>query len=427
MKRLLTWAAVLSAVTLNAAPIEISSEPALPTPNLAKNSSFEEDVRFWEKAKKTTPETGIVSEGAYNGTKCYRISGDEKSNIYILQTIRFNPPLPAGAPVCSSFVMKSDGQDRTMMRPCASIQTFHPDKTNEYLRGPLLPLDSHDWLLSKKTFFLKKPLKLLRYCFCYYQQSGFSLWDALVVKVGWVKLNVKVAMKGLKRVKVYGELQYLVFDSGNLKPGTGSLEKSLNVYPMGGYCVEATDASGKITRKFYPKDSKNARTVNGGTSLMPHFNEEKIAQKDKLICEFKAPDSKDKKICLGFDVRSCAKNIKCVAGWSTNALKIKLNGKPVNPERLVGRKTTFTRSSGAVGNVGKDSFAAFYSPWSFSLDVDNPYCPVDVKDQNPFKYVVDITDLVKSGKNTIEFSNHARSVAGHKVDLYLSEAEVFTK
>jgi hypothetical protein len=417
-----------AAIMATAAPqIEVSSTPTLPMPNLAKNSSFEEGIKSWRPGKAKTPGTGVVSEGAHSGKNCYKIAGDEKSSVNLSQRITFKPPLPAGAPICSSFAMMSEEQDNSLQRPGPSIRAYHPDKTATYILSPPVPRESHDWIMTSCTSFSKKPANSILYYFCYYKQCGFSLWDDLVVKAGWVNLKIKVDGKNLKQVKVYGQLQHLIFESGALKAGTNSYKKQLKVYPMGGYCVEVTDASGAVSREFYPKDSKITKTANGGVSIMPRLKEEKIKQRAKLICKFQAPVSKDKKVCLNFNVRSCTKKINNLAGWSAGALKIKLNGKPVNPNRLIGRKVRFTRSNGRAGHIGTDSFLAFYSPWVFSIDTESPYCPVDVKDRNPFNYVLDITNLVQPGENVLEFSNNIKISPVSKVNLYLSDAEIFTK
>jgi hypothetical protein len=322
--------------------------------------------------------------------------------------------------------MKSEDQDHELSRPGLSIRIYHPDKTADYIPAPPVPLDSHDWLVTSAAYLSDKPVSSMAYYLYYYKQDGFSLWDNLVVKAGWVDLKIKVTGENLKQVKIYGQVQYLVFDSGDLKPGTKSFEKQIKVYPMGGYCVEVSDENA-ISCQFYPEDSKNSKIANNGISIMPRFAEEKIEQDGKLTCKFKAPEKKGEKTCLEFSVRSCTKAIRNLAGWSTGALKIKLNGKAVNPNRLIGREARFTRSNGRSGHIGSDSFIAFYSPWCFSIDAESPYCPVDVKDQNPFKYTLDISDLVKPGENILEFSNHARKYPKYKVNLYLSDAEIFTR
>ena len=415
----------IMAITLTAAAapqIEISSSPSLPMPNLAKNSSFETGLKNWRLIKKTDG-TGVTSEAAYKGKNCYKIVGDEKTSVGVYQRILFKTPLPAGAPICSSFAMKSEDQDNTLRRPGSAIMVRHTDNSTKYILSPPVPREQHDWILTSLTSFPKKPIKLLTYYFCYYKQYGFSMWDDLTVKAGWVNLKVKVTAKDLKRVRIYGQTQYLVFDSKELKNGTSSFAKDIKVYPMGGYCVETIDTSGIISRKFYPEDSKNT----GKDSILPRFNEEQIVQGDKLTCEFKNPASGSEKVYLDFNVRSNNKNIRNIAGWSSGALKIKLNGKAVNPDRLVGRKVFFTRSNGKVGKVGKDSFIAFFSPWCFSIDTENPYCPVDIEGRNPFKYVLDISNLVKPGKNVLEFFNRIRKNPRYKSNVYISSAKVLKK
>jgi hypothetical protein len=427
LKQLLLAITICSFTTVKATEqIEISSTPTLPMANLIQNGSFDTGLKPWVifPKDKITKDSGVKQATGSKGDNCLQLTGDTKTSIGIKQLVVLKSTLPAGAPICSSFIMKSVEQDNSLTKPSAVIRVYHQDNSASYLTAPPLPNEAHDWLKTGATVFSDKPIKSILYYFCYYKQDGFSQWDDLVIKAGWVKLKVNITAQKLKQVKVYGQLQHLIFDSGILPAGTTNFTKELQVYPMGGYCVETVNTANEVTRKFYPASSAPKNNKSGLVSLMPRFNEEQIKQGKTLKLTFNAPKTKEQ-ICLSFNIRAGCKTD--VAGWSNGALKIKLNGQAVNPERLIGRKQIFTRANGTTGRIGKDSFIAFYAPWCFNIDIENPYCPVDVKDHNPFKYTLDITNLLKPGANRLEFYNNARISPKFKVNLYLSDAVIFTQ
>ena len=88
-------------------------------------------------------------------------------------------------------------------------------------------------------------------------------------------------------------------------------------------------------------------------------------------------------------------------------MRVAVNGKRCGAKELIKPENKATTSSGSDLIFSRSNgYVLYYSNASYGISEDNHYCPVSLKDRNPFNFRLDITALVKPGQNTIAFSNN---------------------
>lgn len=391
----------------------------MPLKNHVQNGSFEQDFKFWKPNDKLC---GIVPEDAFKGGKCAAITGDENAKPYIFQSITLPLAVPAGEPVYIGFASKVEDCNIDAKPPNLRCRVTYTNGDGAYVPVPILPVDPHEWLYTARTIIAKNPIKNLQLYLCYYNQTGKSFWDDVVVKSGNVNLSFKIAAENIKQVKVFNSLEGMIFQSEVFAAGKNSFEKTMKVPGFGAYYVQVEEQSGKISGQRYPADEDApARATANSLPVLKRFNSEVFEPQEQNSYSVELPDISGKEVILAMTARLDATQI--VAGF-TPALLIKVNNVKLDTKNLVDRKAKFTIASGSVYNImGAGLFIVYYAPWIYTLNEDNKYCQVDVPDKNPFVYKFNITGLVKSGQNEIIIGNmnHNKS---RKVKMYLSNCRV---
>lgn len=400
--------------------IEVNSTPALPVQNLLKNSDFKEGMKSWNliKGTKAVTETDEKSGAAY-----LKISGDEKTKPGVYQKVYFKQSFPAGSTVFMGVRTSFVDTDNQMQKPGIAIQAYNEDKSSSYLQPLALPFEPHAWTGSADVTTLKKAITGLTFYLCYYNQTGESKWTDVVVKIGDVKLNVKVTGENIQQVRVLSALKGEIFNSGKLAAGTASFEKELEVGVGCAYYVEVKDASGKVCGKRYPENvDAPAPATADSFPVFSRFNEEKIMPLQQEAFAFTLPALDGKEVYLELDARLNTTS-RQVAGY-TGGMTLALNGKTLGPERVIGREQFFTRVDGRKNRIfSRGGFVVFYSPWYFGLSEDNSYCPIDIPERNPFHFKLKVTDLVKAGENVLDIKNivHSKTTV---VPLWCANARI---
>jgi hypothetical protein len=383
--------------------ITVSSTPVLPLKSLIKNSQLASGIKNWIVGKKSSADTGLYTE---DGINCLRLVGGKGTQIR--QRIYFKPALAAGDDLFVSFKLKTVDIKNSQGRPGLSINVNYADGTSSYLSVPEAPRFSHDWLTLSKNIVLKKTVKSMTVYCTHYQPTGTSYWRDFVLKSGKVKLNCEITGTELKQVKIYAENIGNIFSSPILSAETTSFKQSLSGKPNAVYYVEVTDYTGKTYTQRYPKLDVPVVAKPNVIPVRKRFN--------SLICDakkyekiaFELPEIKSGKVYLTFSVRGKSKYMH-LSGYD-NGLILFLNKKMLKAARLFDRKPTFTRPNGhKYATMNNKGFVVYFSPWIVALPESHPYCPVDLKGHNPFNFKFDITDLVKTGNNTLIFKNNLKN------------------
>ena len=103
-------------------------------------------------------------------------------------------------------------------------------------------------------------------------------------------------------------------------------------------------------------------------------------------------------------------------GGCTGFLQIKVNGKVLTMDQVKERKARFTMAQGFdIPTVQGGAFTLYYAPNFNPIPEDNGYYPVDLPWNDPFTFKLDLTKLVKEGKNVITFTNVANRSGAPKV------------
>ncbi len=269
----------------------------------------------------------------------------------------------------------------------------------------VFPKDSHDWMEISKIFTPKKDVARMTLYICNYNESGQAYWDDLEIIYGNTDLTYEAKMPDIKQVRLYSKEKGLINKTEDFPKGKNDYKNTVSVGVWGTYCVEAEDYSGKIIRQWYPEKNKKEITATATTvPVFKRFEEEIVKPKESVTANFEFPELKGKKLILEFQARLDRE--RKISGWCTEALQLTLNGKKVDKKLFVGRKQTFMRSDGVVANVfGHKRLSIFYSPGFHSLSEDNPYCPVDAPERNPFMFKFNVSSLVKKGENSLTMLN----------------------
>jgi hypothetical protein len=405
--------------------ITVKSEPPLPLPNLVKNASFEEGLQGgWRAAKGAEKNNELSETTAFDGQKACKISGVEKEKPYASQSINLAQAIPAGAPLYFGFASKIEGVNNELTRPGASLSVSYDDAKTAYLKVPPIPFEDHDWVRCENIIpATAKPIKSMAVYLCYYNQNGAAFWDDVVVKAGFVKLNIDVNGEKIKTVRVFNSKTGLVFNSGVIAKTPDTFTKSLDVPGFGAYYVEVENASGAVSGSRYPENEDAPVAVPNSIPVFKKFNTEILnkGQLNKYTVELPALDNKN--VFLELSARLCHEKMDSVAGY-TAALSVTVNNTKLSLENLVPPKNEFTMASGKKGNyAGSGIFIVYYSPWVYALTTENLYCPVTKDDKNPFNYKFNITALVTPGKNNITLTN-MNGIATQKIPMYIGNCKI---
>jgi hypothetical protein len=396
VKNKICFTMAMTVITLSAAPnIEVSSTPKLPLKNAIINGSFEKGFDGWK-----TKGTGcsIIKKNTYDGLAALKISGSIKEKNYVLTKIYFKNPLPANTPVYIGFASRAKNTEIKSGAACLEIAGAR----KRWIRLPV-PNEPHSWVWSEKIIKTPFECRKLALHFRHCNAEGDFLIDKVVVKYGKTLLKAKVTEKATE-IKFFHNKTGMIFQSEKL---TGKpFEKETSVPAFGSYYVEVEKADGSICGKRYPEElNKPLPSKSNCLSIFKHFDTILVSADNPRIITFNIPENFEKKAVLKFLARFDCKAL-CVAGYSP-ALKIKINGKAVTAKNLLSKNNTFIRANGKTGIwVAGNSVVIFYSPYFMTLTNDNVYCPINKK--NPFEYEFNIAGMIKTGKNTITFSNIRR-------------------
>jgi hypothetical protein len=396
--------------------IEISSEPALPFPNLVKNGSFPNGSSSWKKS------SDLCNVSNKEGSESAQISGNKDSKPNISQSIKLEKNIPAGSPVYISLLSRTEDCDTYAKPPQLSCLFYYSNGEKAYLPTPFIPVEPHDWVKCERVIKNKYPVKAISLSLCYYNQTGKSYWDDITIKAGNTKLNCNITGKDIKQVKIFSSIEGLIYES-KILPGVDSYKKSLEVPGYATYYVQLETSSGEILGKRYPENENvPQKSTADSITLFKRFDSEVIGSGQKRSYSAELPDITSKNVFL--EVTARLDSLKEVAGF-TPALVIEVNGQKLTVKDLHKRKERFTRSCGAVSNVmGAGLFIVYYSPWFYSLNADNKYCPVDIPDMNPFIYKFKINGLVKPGKNKFIIGNLNRNKT-RDVTMFLKNCRIY--
>ena len=386
--------------------IDVSFDESIFKPkNYVKNPSFEEKANWKEYASKLvegkwekTDITGLYTdEEKFSGKFSYKIKGQRGINAGISQDINFDKPVSPGNYIYLTYRIKTDNITNEGGNVGVSICAYFSDGSSSYL--PIsIPKAKYRWDEIRQKYLLEKELKgLTLYCL-YYNQEGESYYDDIFLTIP-EKTKMKYNVKGddLKRIKIYGE-DGKIFDTGDLKKGTSEYNGEIEVLGIGNYLFEVEDYKGDIYRKIYPE--KKTETI------VPMLDKEIIEIGERRIYRFDFKKEEDKKYIIELKARLSSEKISF--GGHSSSLIIFVNGEKVKIERIIDRKEKFTMADGRICSTGNDIFTVYYAPGFYIHPEDNGYFPVDILENDPYKFKFDITDLLRDGKNEIMIVNSSQ-------------------
>ena len=397
-KFVLSTAAALLCTALSAAvEISVSATPALPAANLVKNGSFEEEkLSSWRNLGGGAV---LVEDDKFAGSKAVKITGDPAKSPNLYQSLPAKH-IKSGDPLYVKFAAKNVGCDPDKKPASMAWQGFTLNGKRPYMRGVLLPREEYDWAVFESVTQAPGDMRDISFYLCYYKQEGNQFYDDLYVQGGTTELNISVKGENLASIKVRHSVTGTVLSE---KITANAFSKTIKVPYFGSYTVEVTDKNGVQTSKLYPENVDANRSGENIIALTPGKRVSIASGKPETFNLTLPADLKGKKVFLEFSAR-CHQGSP-VAGY-TGMLKVSANGKVCRAAELVkplnrsqtanGGEMTFTRNNGYV---------LYYSNACYGISEDSGYCPVSLKDRNPFNFKLDITKLVKPGLNKIKLEN----------------------
>ena len=414
MLRFLVLTAFVPVVALVAqtSRLSISSEPALPLPNLVKNSDFEADgLTPWQAVKGQESRVSLDRETAASGSQSVKVSGEAGQRPGLYQRLTFSGNIAAGAPLYVGFSARKQDPDLDAKPGAVAMQVTYADRSSAYLPLPILPNEEYDWLrLDKSQPIVKEGLKAATLYLCHYDQSGEQWFDDIVVKLGEVQLKTAAENpEGLQQVKLWSSHEGLFYDSGKLAANTKNFEKVFAAPGYATYALEVIDNKGQQSFQVYPENG--LCNLSASQTLLPLGALGRLCLESKTPAKFKVnlPDGAKQKVELRLSARIDSMRL---AGY-TAGLRVLVNGKQLGAAELLKPKNQFTTANGreAVFSTNR-GFVTYYSPAFYPISVENPYCPVSEEDRNPFNFRLDISKLVQPGENEIELICAATSPKG---------------
>ena len=394
------FAAVVTAccaVLPAAVEINVSSEPALPAGNLLKNASFEaEKLLPWRNIGGNLE---LVADDKFSGNKAAKFTGDPAKSPNLVQGFSAKH-IKAGDPIYVRFAAKNIGCDLDKKPATMAWQGYMLNGKRQYMPGVVLPREEYDWAVFESVTSAPGDMKDVSFYLCYYKQEGNQFFDDVYIQGGTTELKINVKGENLASIKVRHSVTGTILSEaikGN------AFSKTVKVPYFGSYTVEVTDKNGVQTGKLYPE---NVDANRSGKNIVPLTPGKRIslASKKAEIVKVELPaDLKGKKVFMEFTAR-CHQGGP-VAGY-TGMLKVAVNGKAcLGAELIKPLKRSKTASGSEMTFVRNTGYVVYYSNACYNISEDSNYCPVSLKDRNPFNFQLDITKLVKPGMNTIKLEN----------------------
>jgi hypothetical protein len=396
--------------------IDVSFDESIFKPkNYVQNPSFEEKANWKEYASKLvegkwekTDITGLYTdEEKFSGKFSYKIKGQRGINAGISQDIRFDPPIEPGY-IYLSYRIKTKGTINEGGGIGPSIQVRYIDDESKYLSGMGFQKGIYNWEEIRFISEITKPIKSLTLYLTYYDQEGECYYDDVVLSaVKKEKVKYKIGGEEIKKVRIYSE-------DGLIKESEGC-EGEEEILPVKNYYIEVENSKGNKYVKVFPEIKKEEK---GGELYITYLKEETIPVKGEKSYRFNIKKEEGKRYILNIKARLRTEKL---AGH-TNALEINLNGQAITVNRLVERNKNFTTTDGKVYDVGNQNFRIYYSPYFVIPPEDSSYFPVDIPDNDPYRFKFDITDILKDGENIILVMNRSPLK-----ELVIGDCKIITK
>lgn len=259
------WAIVagsLLAACGAAEPIEInvSSTPALPISNMLPDADFGKDAAAWRGNSKDG--AGLSMETAPNGKSSFRVSIGKsesgKTRTMHCQSERFKRPLIPGQTYIAGIWMNAGGDlDNSggIHHGAGVIFSVYDKSWKRKAQCQALSNGS-----GERVHLVSKPLTIpdwgavIQFHAGVFYAFGTATFDSPTLTEAYVKLDFQVKSRDLLQVIVEDEAGRIVFDSGELTPGTSRFAKSIDVLSPYRYSVRAINRNGRVALKNYPAD-----------------------------------------------------------------------------------------------------------------------------------------------------------------------------
>ena len=388
------------AVFCSAAEITLSSISSVPVGNYATNGDIEKSNVGW---KPMSGSEGNVKVLEYEpGNHCLQFIGDPEKKIGVVRYFSFAEPLPKGAKMFVQARVKKTGTIADSKKlPGFSADMKFVNGGHSYVNFVgYLPVEDNDWATFNFVGEVMGESKNASFYIAFYNQTGEMLVDDIKVFFGKQKLNVKAKGKEMKRIVIRNSVDGVVASedvSGN------ELNKEYEVPTYGGNCVEIMEGDGTVTRRLFPSNvDANSGIAEGAIPLTP-INRVIIPLYNSLSFDVNLPAFAGKKVYLNYEGYIQHVNL----GGYANAFTIAVNGNLLSDANWAGAFNNFKLKTGSstqkVFNKGKIILP--YCNAVYPISKENNMYPPNVENFNPFVHRIDVTSLVKEGKNTIEIVN----------------------
>ena len=388
--------AALCAALPAAVEINVSAEPALPAANLVKNSSFEaEKLLPW---RNLGGNMSVISDDKFDGSKAAKITGDPAKSPNVHQSIAARH-IKAGEPLYVRFAAKNTGCDLDKKPATMAWQGFTLDGKRPYMPAVSLPREEYDWAVFEHVAKAPGDMRDISFYLCYYKQEGEQFFDDVYVQGGTTALNISVKGENLASIKVRHSVTGTILSE---KIQKNAFSKVIKVPYFGSYTVEVTDKNGVKTSKLYPENVDANRSGENLVQLTPGKRVSLASNKPETFNVTLPENFNGKKVYLEFSAR--CHQTSPVAGY-TGMLKVSVNNTFCRASELVKpQNRSKTASGGEMIFTRNTGYVVYYSNACYGISEDSNYCPVSLKDRNPFNFRLDITKLVKD-KTTVKFEN----------------------
>ena len=388
--------------------VTITCEPPLPKANLVANGNFDEGLKGWN----TLPKGNNASQFAFDkingcaGEKCLTITGspDEKRGAF--QRVNFTPSVKPGETIFLRMLTRKAECDIDAKNPGGiALHAFCENKTARYLPVFKLTQEDHDWTRHEAVIRLKEtdaPITSLNLYLCYYENEGTLSFDDIQMWHGNAKATLELN-GDVRKVEVIHSVHGKLLK----EKVTGACRKELTIPAYGSISVVMEDAAGKRFYRHYPEGvdanvPASDSVIPLGTisrNFLPHDDSHlNYAFNGKAL-----PQGKKAFLCFNSRIENP------MLGGHTHLCMVKVNGTQLGEKEIIQPSRDFTSSRGTFYKMtGNSGYLVFYAPACAPIDVENPYCPASIESHDPFTFKLDITNHLKDGANTVEFTNACR-------------------
>lgn len=394
--------------------------------NCIANGDFSKELENWSVMQGWENNIMFDATEGYQAPGCIKLVADNTHPVFVVNQIKAN--FKKGDELLIRFACKKKNTDIDGRAERVTAMAILGNGGRWSIPMPNILNEDHDWAQYETRAVCPDDVRSIAITAEYRNPEGMVYFDDFFVCAGKRELDLHAYCNKMQKVNVRNSVDGLIYTKNIADT---NLEDKIEVPAFGSYCIEVIDSDNNKFSRLFP-DNFDAN-VPVSQAVFPITPIKRLKLKPNIPAdEFPIMLEKmprtfqraflvfDARIFLGADASSDGG-----IGGHTVCLKVDVNGIQLNEKNMVTPKPEVIFSTGHTGSsYGTSGYSLYYCTTMCPLDVENRYCPVNYDNMDPFHFVLDITDLLKKGKNVVSLKNTYRTNAANNFDVCVENARI---